>query len=107
MDAGSAPECRYLNDGYGNGELVLWNTVYALDPLNGTNEFGITPEQGKLPILMQCSCLCCKLCVHIQSFVSAVCLQVSQCTRLRLQCQHFRRREARGWWGSQFVGRGD
>ena len=47
-----ADQSRYLNDGYGNGALVLWNTVYALDPLNGTDEFGVTPEQGELPILM-------------------------------------------------------
>ena len=40
----------YLNDGYGNGELVLWNAVYALDPLNGTAEFGLTPAQEKLVI---------------------------------------------------------
>ena len=36
---------RYLNDGYGNGDIVLWNTVYDLDPLNGTNEFGLTAKQ--------------------------------------------------------------
>ena len=40
----------YLNDGYGNGLLVLWPTVYALDPLNGTAEFGLTEAQQALVI---------------------------------------------------------
>ena len=31
----------YLNDGYGNSDLVLWNTVYDLEPLNGTAEFDL------------------------------------------------------------------
>ena len=28
------------------GDIVLWNTVYDLDPLNGTNEFGLTANKG-------------------------------------------------------------
>ena len=44
----------YLNDGYGNGELVLWNAVYALDPLNGTAEFGLTPSaRSRISVPMQ------------------------------------------------------
>ena len=40
----------YLNDGYGNGNLVLWDTVYSLDPLNGAQQFGITDAQAKLVV---------------------------------------------------------
>jgi hexosaminidase len=42
--------CRYLNDGFGNGNIVSgWNSVYALDPLNGTDG-KLTPAQKALII---------------------------------------------------------
>ena len=36
----------YLNDGWGNGKTVsLWPDVYALDPLNGTEAYNLTPAE--------------------------------------------------------------
>ena len=37
----------YLNNGFGNGDMSLWPTVYALDPLNGTD---LTPAEAALVI---------------------------------------------------------